>query len=63
MSYWELFITIICNLFPFLKKFSKKRWYKLEGYPWLIFDDPEDIYTNKDLEELGFMVLDYRRKK
>lgn len=63
MSYWELLITTICNLLPFLKKISNKRWYKLKGSPWIIFDDNEEIYTNKDLQELGFMVLDYRRKK
>jgi len=63
MSYCEVFIATICNLLPFLKKISNKRWYKLKGSPWIIFDDPEEIYTNEDLERLGFMVLDYRRKK
>jgi hypothetical protein len=63
MSYWELFITTICNLLPFLKKISNKRWYKLPKSVWVIFDDKDGYYSNEDLEELGFMVLDYRRKK
>lgn len=63
MSYWELFITTICNLLPFLKKFTNKRWYKLPKSVWVIFDDKDGIYSNEDLEELGFMVLDYGRKR
>ena len=61
MSYWEIFITTICNIIPYLMRFTNKRWYSLKKAPmWVIFDDPESIFSNKDLEELGFLVRDYR---
>lgn len=64
MSWREFFVTTICNIFPFLKKYSNKRWYSLNIAPqWFILDDPEDEITNESLREIGFSVLDYRRKK
>jgi hypothetical protein len=63
MSYRELFYTAICNLFPFLRKISNKRWYSMNKGPWVILDDPDNVFVNEELERDGFRVLDYRRRK
>ena len=63
MSWREFWMTTLCHFIPFMRRFSGKRWLKAkQDRIYFVFDDASGRFSNEYLRNLGWDVLDYRKK-